>query len=196
MPPALKVDWNEIRKASELGMTDKEISEEYGVLQESIRKRRFDSKKKGQPWLTGKELKMRAAIEHAKREAEAKVRESMRLSTPDGASRSVDGLAIDAKSGELSLDTKPAEVALAEKLLRGGELVSDMAMDIILQKLGYARANPESIAKLESIQDVAAALGAGRKAAGMDKAQAPITLAFASYAPVKGASQFEKVVDV
>ena len=25
------------------GMTDKEISEEYGVLQESIRKRRFDS---------------------------------------------------------------------------------------------------------------------------------------------------------
>lgn len=198
MAASLKVSWDEIRKCSEMGMSDGDIAEEYGITSNAIIKHRYDDKRRGKPWITPKEIKLQAEIERAKQEAEAQVRKKFTFSSGLEEPHSNEALLDAAKDGRVLINNKPAEVVLAEKLLKDGETASKWAMEILLEKLGYAKRHPETIAKLESVQDVNVALGAARKAAGMDKPQAQIALSFGSgwAQPKDGLEGLGRVVDV
>ncbi len=57
-----KHEWKEVRAMSEKGHTDHDLSVQWGVSRESIRKRRCDDAKRGEKWNTPKEKEKELAI--------------------------------------------------------------------------------------------------------------------------------------
>lgn len=57
-----KHEWSEVQASSEKGQTDHELSAQWGVSRESIRKRRCDDAKRGNKWATPKEKEKELAL--------------------------------------------------------------------------------------------------------------------------------------
>lgn len=58
-----KGEWAQVRELAEGGKSDSWLEDEFGVDKNTIRQRRFADKQKGDPWLTPKEMEIRARQE-------------------------------------------------------------------------------------------------------------------------------------
>jgi hypothetical protein len=67
-----KDEWKKVRKDAEGGMLDIDLSKKWKVSRESIRKHRFDDKERGDPWMTLKELELRARQEELTKHFQSK----------------------------------------------------------------------------------------------------------------------------
>lgn len=135
-------DWREVRKASEAGCDDDQLSQDYGISRGAIRIRRMREK-----WLTGKVLAEAVAV--------AKVKSEIR-SMPNG-------------HAVTAVTAPKAEDSIAARLASDAEAVSVHAMKIILHKMKIAAEQPETIDDFEKIGDISIAAKTARSIAGLDK---------------------------
>lgn len=144
--------WEEVKKASEAGVEDSQLSEDFGITKASIRKRRqLDA------WMTPRKLEEQKAVAKAKAVARQLPNDVSQLSqTPSG------------------------EASIASKLLRDGEFASIAAMSILLKKLTQASENPDSVADLATVGDVSVAAKTARNIAGLDKPETAVQINLAS----------------
>ena len=174
MPAMLisKEEWNTIKLASEAGVDDQQLSEDYGVSKASIRKRRQLDK-----WLTPRKIEEEKAVAKAK------------------------ALARQSPSNISQVSQKPsAEESIASKLLKMGETGTLALAEVALQKALFVRDNPETIDDLETIGDMSTALKLLRTAAGMDKQESNVAVAlnFGAFWESPGSTEVERprVLDV
>ncbi len=136
--------WAQVRAASEAGLDDKTICEDFKVPRGTLTKRRSLDKKMGKPWLT-----------------------------PAEAKRSAEELKMRNKLNGISSHTKDAPMtamqSVTQKLLADGELATGHGMAVLLGLLAEAAAAPESIKPLGDVGDVSVAVRAARSISGLDK---------------------------
>lgn len=106
------VDWQEIRKASEQGVSDVALEEQYGVPRNAIKQRRFR-----EDWITPAKLAEAAEI------ASIKAKRSNRVTDVTGKQKSPSALAVTAenlgeKAAAYSLKVFEAASKLAQKGLK------------------------------------------------------------------------------
>lgn len=157
MPAArlTKEGWFEIQRASEAGVDDDQLSQDYGVSKGAIRIRRMR-----EGWLTPRKMAEEVAIQKAK----AEVRN------------------LSNKAAVTGVTTTPAEESIARKMLRDGETAGIHAMSVLLKKLAFAAENPETISDLETVGDISVAVKAARGIAGLDKqGQGQVVLNFGAF---------------
>ena len=181
MPAMLlsKEEWNEVRKASEAGVDDSQLSKDYGVSKNLIKQKRFQQK-----WMTPLRVKAEAQLQRERKSIMAR------------ASVGGDKAVVDGKT----LTVLTAEESVAAKMVKDGEVAGLHAMKILLGKLAFAAANPSSIDDLESVGDVSIAAKTARSIAGLDKPDvaANIALNFGAFWESPSGAEVEKprVLDV
>ena len=164
--------WTEIRKASEAGCNDNQLSEEHGVSRCSIRKKR-----QREQWMTPSRLKAEAEAQ--------RVRTSMlqrnRLSPTE-------------RAGLPSPPVMPAEESIAARMNAGAEEVGAKLMEVILAKVRTLHRDPDSIADPKNLGDLSIMVNTTRKIAGLDKPdnQVAVALNFGAFWEAPGGAQQER----
>lgn len=172
MPAMLlsKEDWKEVRRASEAGVDDPQLSKDYGVSQGAIRVRKMREK-----WLTPRKLAEQVAI--------AKVKQEMRNHT----------------NAVVTAVTKPAEESISERMLNSAELIGSQIMSVLERKAALVYKNPGIIDDPETVGDLGTMVNVSRKIAGLDKpeANASVALNFGAFwqAPDSSPQSTEKPVE-
>ena len=141
--------WREIRKASEAGVPDGQLSEDYGVSKGAIKVRRLREQ-----WATQTRIN-----------AEVEAQKARGLALARGIPKNAEGVT-----------HVTAEASIAQKLLADGELAGLHAMAILLKKLTFSAENPETIADLETVSDVSTAVKTARSIAGLDKSDVTVNV--------------------
>lgn len=145
--PAMKLSpdqWAEVKKASEAGVDDAQLSQDFGISKGAIRIRRMREN-----WSTGKSRAEAVAV--------ARVKSQFKGMPATGLVTGV---------------TKPnAEESIAAKMAAQAEEIGLHAMAIIARKMKLAAENPETIDDFESIGDVATGAKTARSIAGLDKTE-------------------------
>lgn len=60
-------DWHELRQAAQGGMSDSDLALTYNISKNTIKQKRWADKKRGDTWLTPKEVRIASEIEEVKR---------------------------------------------------------------------------------------------------------------------------------
>ena len=166
-----KEEWNEVRKASEAGVDDSQLSKDYGITQTSIRMRKMREK-----WLTPRRLAEEVAV--------AKVRKEMKRHT----------------NSVVTSVTRPAELSISDKMLSSAEAIGTQIMAVLARKAAFVAQNPDTIDDPESVSDLGTIVNVSRKIAGLDKPDvaANIALNFGAFWESPSGVEVEKprVLDV
>ena len=181
MPAMLisKEEWKEIQKASEAGVPDSQLSEQFGISKASIKMRRMR-----EGWLTPARLKAEVAAQSARKLA---LSQGVSLREKE-----------ESKTGVVTRVT--AEESIASKLLKMGETGTLALAEVALRKALFVRDNPETIDDLETIGDMSTALKLLRTAAGLDRQENSVAVAlnFGAFWQSPSSAEVERprVVDV
>ncbi len=155
--PAAKLsieDWKEVQRASEMGVDDKSLSQDYGVSEVAIRQRRFRER-----WLTQASIKAEAEAQKVKK----------RLLQGNGLTKSE-------KSGGVTVITKPAVETVAETITRltdRNQLRAANAVDAAMRGMGAL--------EIETVAELATGVKLLRLMDGRDKEGTSVAVQFGAF---------------
>lgn len=197
MPAALKkVSKKEVRAASEGGLSDAEISKEFGVDRALIRQWRKRDGDKKDPWLTPKQLREKAELLRAEKEVKAR----LKFAPSSGELTTIEEVRQEHVTG-VTPQVVTAESSIADKLLKNGELGSitgsEILLDLLIQARERQKLDPNSILPLIDAKGIVQAIGGVRKASGMDRINTAVQLNFgAGWKQPRSLEDVGEVIDV
>lgn len=197
MPAALKkVSKKEVRAASEGGLSDAEISKEFGVDRALIRQWRKRDGDKKDPWLTPKQLREKAELLRAEKEVKAR----LKFAPSSGELTTIEEVRQEHVTG-VTPQVVTAESSIADKLLKNGELGSitgsEILLDLLIQARERQKLDPNSILPLIDAKGIVQALGGVRKAGGLDRINTAVQLNFgAGWKQPRSLEDVGEVIDV
>jgi hypothetical protein len=165
-----KEQWASLRKKAEAGESDASLEAEFGILANAIRQKRFADKRRGDPWITPKEID----LEHAKKALE----------------RHFKGLTNAGKKGDVGEELAPVSSAeLASIREDTPAKLAKWASGMLLASLGLIRP-PTNVTELKTLSNFF------RENAGLNQQGGGINIAIGSGMNWSSQGQAEKPIVV